>query len=116
LEVESGGFGAGTVIRFSMTVLGISQQFHMIVSEPEPGRILKESDPHSGQWSSFTIDPVNGGYQSQVTIDTEAFASPGFKGLIERLMNPPLTRRIFTQELRQLNQYVQTRAAVQQHS
>src|SRR6476659_6721192 len=40
LQVEEGGVGAGTVIRFQMSLLGRKQTFRAAVTEPEPGRVL----------------------------------------------------------------------------
>lgn len=39
-QVESGGVGAGTITRFTVTAGGRSRQYRMTVAEPEPGRIL----------------------------------------------------------------------------
>lgn len=43
LVVEQGGLGAGTVIRFQMSVFGRKQTFRAEISEPEPGRVLVET-------------------------------------------------------------------------
>lgn len=107
LSVEEGGQGAGTVLRVQMEVMGVKQNYHMRVSEPEPGRILVEEDPEAGVKTTFTVAPLNGGLRSLVTIATASRTSPGLRGLIERLVNPPLTRRIYRQELQQLSDYVQ---------
>src|ERR1051325_550535 len=55
LRVEVGGVGAGTVIRFDMTVFGRKQVFRGMVSEPEPGRILVEryDEPNTSE-TTFT--------------------------------------------------------------
>lgn len=42
LEVEEGGFGAGTIVNFEVRLLGQKQSFHSIITEPEPGRLWKE--------------------------------------------------------------------------
>ena len=106
LTVEKGGTGAGTVIRVGIKVLGLERTYHMIVSEPEPGRVLVETDIDTGQTSTFTVEPLNGGTQSRVTIATDFKGSPGFAGFMEKWLNPPITRRIFKKELRQLADYV----------
>lgn len=107
LIVEQGGQGAGTMLRTSMNVFGQEFHYHQLVTEPEPGRVLVETDVDTGQWSSFTLEPLNAGSQTRVTINSAFPASPGFKGLMERLFNPIITRRIFAQELSNLNEYVQ---------
>ena len=106
LDVEEGGQGAGTVVRAEMKVMGVEQQLHMMVSEPEPGRVMIETDSEAGIVTSFTVDPVGNGEQSRITIVTDSKASPGFKGFMEQLMNPPVTRYIYRKELRQLAEYL----------
>src|SRR5258707_9197390 len=48
LQVEQGGYGAGTVHRFKARILGVEQSFYQIVSEPEPGRVLVELSSKCG--------------------------------------------------------------------
>ncbi len=106
LTVEQGGQGAGTVARTQMKVMGTEMTYHLIVSEPQPGRVLKEADAAAGVTTTFTVDPLNGGQHSRVTIATDAASSPGAKGWLERAFNPPVMRRIYRQELQQLAAYV----------
>jgi hypothetical protein len=107
LRVEAGGQGAGTIFRLRMNVLGTVSDFHEVVSEPEPGRQLVETDFNTGQSSSFTLEPLAGGQATRVTIATEFPARPGLAGLMARLVNPLITRHIFKQELANLGAYVQ---------
>src|SRR6266496_2882536 len=60
LQVEQGGYGAGTIFRFKMRVLGVEQSFYQRVSEPEPSRVLVEQDIDSVQnvMTTFTVTPV----------------------------------------------------------
>jgi len=44
--------GAGTVHSFKMTAGGRARDFRMRVAEPDPGRVLTESDERSSQQSS----------------------------------------------------------------
>ncbi len=104
--VEQGGQGAGTIFRLKMNVFGQESRFHQIVTEPEPGRLLVETDMNTRQFSSFTLEPLNGGAQTRVTIHSEFPASPGIKGMMEKLMQPPIVRYIFKKELRNLADYV----------
>lgn len=106
LKVEQGGQGAGTIVRTRMVVMGVERMFRLTVSEPEPGRVLKEVDEQAGVVTTFTVEPLNDGQQARVTIATEARASPGLMGVMEKLMNPPFTRRIYKEELQQLAEYV----------
>ena len=109
LTIEEGGQGAGTITRVRMKVMGQEFAYHQRVTEPEPGRVMVETDIETGQWSSFTIDPVEGGAQARVTIASEFPVSPGVKGLLERLFIPPTTRRIYRQELQNLADYLRNR-------
>lgn len=102
LTVEEGGVGAGTVLRVGMEVFGVKKDYHMVVTEPQPGRILKEADDEQGVVTHFTVEPVGSGEQSRVTITTDSRSASGFQGLMERLVNPPVSRRIYKQELKNL--------------
>ncbi|MBZ0294449.1 MAG: SRPBCC family protein [Anaerolineae bacterium] len=106
LTIEQGGQGAGTVIRFYVSLFGQEFHYHQHVTEPEPGRVILETDIETGQFSRFTLDPLNDGKQTRVTIYSEAPASPGVKGFLEQLTQPPISRRLYRQELQQLADYV----------
>src|SRR5205823_13766480 len=99
LQVEEGGYGAGTVMSFKARVLGVEQSFHQRVSEPEPGRVLVEQDIDSVQnaTTTFTVMPVEQGQKSHVEISTMMNTSPGLKGFVERVVvsifNPPIYRK-----------------------
>jgi len=105
VTVEQGGQGAGTIVRAEMKVMGTKLAYHLIVSEPQLGRVLMEADAEAGVTTTFTVEPLGGGHQSRVTIATDAATSPGVKGWLERLLNPSVMRRIYQQELQQLAEY-----------
>lgn len=104
LQVEQGGYGAGTVIRFKVRILGVERSLHHRVSEPEPGKVLAEQDIDSAQHmiTTFTVLPLEQGRQSHVEISTTFDASPGLQGLLERLLVPMANARIYRQELKLL--------------
>lgn len=106
LTVEKGGQGAGTVVRGGLKVFGIEYPFHQIVSEPEPGRVLVETDLDTGQVTRFIFEPVNEGAATRLTIVSDFPPSPGFVGFMERLTKPMIVRNIYNKELRQLAEYV----------
>jgi hypothetical protein len=106
LRVEEGGVGAGTVAVADMDVYGTKRTFRLTVTEPEPGRVLAESDAAAGLFTTFTVEPLDGGSKSRVTFASDAQPSPGLGGWIERLVNPAITRRIYRAELEQLNRYM----------
>jgi hypothetical protein len=97
LEVVRGGVGAGTEIRFAMTLGGQRHVVEASVGEPEPGRVLSESYREKSAVTSFTVDPV--GHQSRVRIETSWQASRGLAGLVERLIMPRLFRKLYAEEL-----------------
>jgi hypothetical protein len=106
LTVEEGGIGAGTVIRVGMKAMGVSSRYLMIVTEPEPGRVLVEADADAGVTTTFTVELASGEPRCRVTISTNMPLSRGVKGALERLVTPPVTRRIFRKQLRQLARYM----------
>jgi len=102
LQVEQGGIGAGTVIRFQMHVPGKTQTFRAAIAEPKPGRVLVETNLPSGPVTTFTVDPRTEGQYAQVTITTELETREGILGLMERFLTRVTLRRIYAQELRLL--------------
>ena len=71
LEVEAGGFGAGTITRFQMRLLGQTKSFRTLITEPEPGRVLIETDIQSGTPTTFTVSPLEDESGTRVEIATE---------------------------------------------
>jgi hypothetical protein len=99
LQVEAGGVGAGTRLRVEMHVYGVTQVYHLEVSEPQPGTVLAESDPQRELTTTFTVTPFGTGEQCTLRIATEWRPAPGLAGFIERLTTPSFMRRIYTEEL-----------------
>jgi hypothetical protein len=108
-EVESGGVGTGTVTRFRVNAGGRSREYRMTVSEPEPGRVLKESDANSSLSTTFTVAPE--GTASRVRIATSWEGAGGIGGFFERLFAPRAMRSIYADELARLDQYAREQAA-----
>lgn len=107
-EVESGGVGAGTVTRFKVTAGGRTREYRMTVAEPEPGRVLTETDATSSLVTTTTVDPR--GDASLVTISTTWQGAGGIGGFFERTFAPRVLRGIYADELARLDAY-----ARQQH-
>ena len=105
LTVEKGGQGAGTIIRTRMKG-GTKSEYHMVVAEPEPGRVLTESSLDDDLVTVFKFDPIGDGRQTRVTITTDYTAQPGFKGLIEKLSQKMASRLVYQPELKNLTNYV----------
>ena len=105
LTLEQGGRGAGTIIRVRMKVFGVEQVYRMTVTEPEPGRVLREEDSESGVTTTFTVEGLDDGEKARLTIATTARASRGIRGFFERRLNPPIMRRIFKKQLSKIAAY-----------
>jgi hypothetical protein len=99
LDVLAGGRGAGTRIRFEMKAFGRTTIGMAEVSEPVPGRELRET-LSDGIVTTFLVEPV-GLDDSQVTIST-TYHRNGVRGWLEKLIAPRYLRRVYTAELAQL--------------
>jgi polyketide cyclase/dehydrase/lipid transport protein len=107
--VVEGGVGAGTVTTFTVTAGGRSRPYRMRLSEPEPGRVLQETDEDSSLVTTFTVDGVavdaSAGEQSRVRIRTTWQGAGGIGGFFERTFAPRAMRSIYDDELRRLDTY-----------
>ncbi|HET9907581.1 MAG TPA: SRPBCC family protein [Anaerolineales bacterium] len=95
LEVEEGGFGAGTITRFQMTLLGQTKSFRTLITEPEPGRVLIETDIQSGTPTTFTVSPLEDGDGSRVEIATELRS----ENMAENLIGKFMLQKVYRAEL-----------------
>lgn len=102
LNVEQGGNGAGTIINFEMNLMGRTQAFHGVVSEPEPGRILVEEYPETGNLTTFLVEPRSSGQEAFVTITTTTNVPDGILGKIQGWLTTRLLQPIYEKELNQL--------------
>jgi len=103
LVVDQGGTGDGTIIRFQMSLLGKKQTFRAAITEPDPGRVLVETDlDTNGAITTFTVNPGTAPADSHVTISTELPVRAGFLGRIERAFSTALLRPIYFKELENL--------------
>jgi Polyketide cyclase / dehydrase and lipid transport len=105
MDVEEGGYGAGTIVNFEMRLLGQRQAFHSRITEPEPGRKLVETDLRSGIPTSFDVLPTEHEHESEVTISTE------LKGIhpIQSLVAKMLLQKVYREELELLAQAAEER-------
>jgi hypothetical protein len=99
LEVLAGGRGAGTRIRFEMKAFGRTNVGVAEVTEPVPGRELRET-LSDGIVTTFLVEPL-GDAESRVTITTK-YHKPGLRGWMEKLLAPRYLRQVYTAELAQL--------------
>lgn len=108
-EVASGGVGEGSVVRFRITAGGRSREYEMRVAEPEPGKVLTESDTRSSLVTTFTVIPNDA--ISRVKILTTWQGAGGVGGIFERLFAPRVLRRVYAEELERLDAYAKAQAA-----
>lgn len=102
LNVEKGGYGAGTIINFQMKVMGRLQSFHSRITEPEPKRVLVETDMNTGAVTTFTVEPRSDGQQAFVTIATTTDVPNGILGKIQGWLTSQVLQPIYRKELDQL--------------
>lgn len=107
-QVEAGGVGAGTITRFRTTAGGRTREYRMAVAEPEPGRVLTESDTGSTLVTTFTVTPK--GATASVRIETSWQGAGGVGGFFERLFAPRVLRKLYQDELARLDAYARERA------
>ena len=99
--VEQGGVGAGTVVRFRFSAGGCTIPMRVLVSEPEPGRVLMERDLESGKVTRFFVEHAEVGRGSLVRIES-AWDRPGPFGFVERFLAPRILRPVYEKELDRL--------------
>jgi len=107
LVVEHGGIGAGTIARVQMKVMGKLQTFRTIVTEPEPGRVLVETND-TGYVTTFTVEPIDDGKNSFVTFTT---GIPDGSDLLKKLefrLSRLLLIPVYKKELENLSRLAST--------
>jgi hypothetical protein len=103
-QVKQGGYGAGTILEYNAIVFGRKQAHRAVVSEPEPGRVLVETEEQLQ--TTFTVDRLDGN-RSHVTITTVFHTSKGLQGVVEQLLMPGMLRPMYKEEIRELEQVAQ---------
>ena len=108
-ETVEGGVGAGTVHRFKLAAGGKVRDYLMRVDEPQPGRVITETDQNSSLVTTFTVTPA--GDACTVKIETTWQGAGGVGGFFERTFAPKVLRRTYADELRRLDEYARAQAA-----
>ena len=75
-----------------------------MVTEPQPGRVLVESEPQNALTTTFTVEPER--QYARVRFDT-AYTRKGIQGWIEGLLVPRLLRSLYADELARLERHAQ---------
>lgn len=86
-----------------MTAGGRTREYRMRVDEPEPGRVLTETDTGSSLVTTTTVSPQDGA--SLVRISTSWDGAGGVGGFFEKMFAPRAMRALYTDELERLNAY-----------
>ena len=124
-EVVEGGIGAGTLHRFKVTAGGRARDSLKRVDEPEPGRVITETDQNSSLGGSpsgsrpteqnsslvttFTVSPAGDG--CRVRIETQWNGAGGIGGFFERTFAPKVMRKMYADELARLDADAREQAA-----
>ena len=99
-EIDEGGVGAGTKLRWVVEAGGRRRVITATVTQPEPGRTQVESG--SGVETTFTVDPTPDG--ARVRFDT-VIEEDGLQGIMNRLFLGRVLAPIYDDELRRLDAY-----------
>ncbi len=105
LRATKGGYGDGTEIAFEMYPFGMRravQQARSRVTEPEPGRVLVETDLDRGFVTTFTVDPISPS-SARVEFITMVPRKPGILGAIEKTVTTRFLSTVYDAELKQLD-------------
>jgi ribosome-associated toxin RatA of RatAB toxin-antitoxin module len=106
--LEQGGVGAGTVHHVTIRAAGVSQTYRMRVDEPEPGRVLTETEIDGSTVTTYTVDPEGDG--CRVRLETDWEPQGGLAGLIDRLVGPRVAARLYRDVLEGLDRYAHQQA------
>ena len=101
-QVEQGGIGAGTIVRFRLKAAGRNQLYRQQVTEPQPGRVLQEAGIDGGPTTTFTVTPD--GPHCRVQIVTAWQANP-ITAFVQRRLAPRALGPLYAEELARLEQY-----------
>ena len=80
-----------------MKIGGRLRTLRAAITEPDPGRVLVESDLDGGGVTTFTVTPL-GEAVCQVHIVTE-WTSGGLRGWVESFLAPRMLEPLFREEL-----------------
>jgi hypothetical protein len=108
MDVDAGGVGEGTAIRFGMRILGSSHTLRATITEPEPGRVLVETYPDTGVVTTFLVEPVPPA-AARVEIRTRLSSKRGLMPAIERFVSRRVLPGIYAAELERIAEHAEGR-------
>lgn len=107
-RVQRGG-RSQTTVSYHLKTGSRERDYHMRITETDPGRVVTEQDTGSSLVKSFTIEPANAG--SRVRIETHWQGSGGMGGFFERTFAPRVLRALYAVELQRLDAYARQQAS-----
>ena len=97
------------MVSFSIKSGGRKRPYRVRVTEPEPGRVLRETDQLSDTVTDFIVTPQSDGSRVHITI---AWAGAGgIAGFFERLFGPRIVTKMLTDEIARLDRYARAQAS-----
>ncbi|GAC1329631.1 MAG: SRPBCC family protein [Chloroflexota bacterium] len=101
---------AGTSTVFYHLKTGTRERdYTMRITQPVPGRVVKEEDTNSSLEKTWTVTPSEGG--SRVRIETRWDGARGVGGFFERLFAPRVLSALYAVELQRLDRYAYQQAS-----
>jgi len=96
------------VIRFQTTLLGQTEDCRSVITEPEPGRVMVETETIRNTVSTFTVNPSAVVGRSR---GDNFLPLPGLRrypGMVERWVAMRLMAPVLSKEIRLLEEYART--------
>jgi hypothetical protein len=105
-RVTGGGVGSGTLFSYHLNTGRRERDYHMQVTEPDPGRAVQEADTGSSLTNTWTVEPR--GDDSIVRIETRWQGAGGVGGFFERTFAPRAVQALHTDTLARLVAYAES--------
>jgi hypothetical protein len=112
-QVEKGGKGDGTVVRYRLQAAKRERPYRMQVNELVKGQAIQERDTNSSLVTTWMVSPLEGGRQSKVSVVTDWEGGKGVGGFFERTFAPLGLSRIYDHMLDQLTPLVQPGTSIE---
>lgn len=108
-RVTEGGVGNGTAFSYHLSAGRRERDYHMRVTEPVPGSVVREADEGSSLTNIWTVEPRGSG--SLVRLETRWQGARGVGGFFERTFAPRAVRALHADTLARLDRYLENSAS-----
>jgi hypothetical protein len=106
VDLMHGGVGAGTRFELESRLMGRTTVARFDVTEPEPGRVLRETTTDGSIETTFTVDPIDEGRATRLTLATE-YTLPGrLMPFLLRGLTGNVLRGVFRREIANIARYI----------